>query len=204
MAIGLGRGGGVVAVAGLGHALMMSGRGGGARFAHRHRERRKGQRQCNHQGEEKAYAHARSYGRKAIYWQRHGTFVAPGLALSGEYVYNVRDAAASVISGRLRRVDGAAFGRRRGPKWRSVEYGEKYWYGRPCREAVLCCIAGISGGDDLVEGWGEIVAYVVAVYLVLTAIVGRCLIYRALDVNTCDHGGTYHSGEDPYDGRAGN
>ncbi|WP_187107740.1 YgaP family membrane protein [Sphingomonas xanthus] len=55
-----------------------------------------------------------------------------------------------------------------------------------------------------VQGTAEIISYVVAAYLALTAIVGQCLIYRALDVNSKDHGGTYHSGEDPFDGRAGN
>ena len=67
---------------------------------------------------------------------------------------------------------------------------------RLCFAALLAFLA--------FEGWGETVSYIVALYLALTAIVGRCLVYRALDVNTCDHGGTYHSGEDPYDGRAGN
>ena len=71
---------------------------------------------------------------------------------------------------------------------------------RLCFAALLAFLAATTS----VEGWGETVAYVVAVYLALTAIVGHCFVYRVLDVNTCDHGGTYHSGEDPYDGRAGN
>jgi hypothetical protein len=73
------------------------------------------------------------------------------------------------------------------------------------RVARLCFAAllGFLAMTTSVEGWGEIISYIVALYMVLTAIVGRCLIYSALDVNTCDHGGTYHSGEDPYDGRGG-
>ena len=56
-----------------------------------------------------------------------------------------------------------------------------------------------------VQGWGEIVCYAVAAYLALTAIFGRCLVYRMLDIDSChDHGGTYHSGEDVFDGRGGN
>ena len=68
------------------------------------------------------------------------------------------------------------------------------------------CIAGVLAFLALttsVEGVGEMISYAVALYLALTAIVGRCLIYKILDVNTCDHGGTYHSGEDPFDGRGG-
>jgi hypothetical protein len=71
---------------------------------------------------------------------------------------------------------------------------------RLCIAALLAFLAATTS----LQGWGETVAYVVAAYLALTAIAGRCLIYRALDVNSCDHGGTYHSGEDPFDGRAGN
>ena len=55
-----------------------------------------------------------------------------------------------------------------------------------------------------VEGWGEIIAYVVAAYLALTAILGSCIVYKMLDVDSCkDHGNTYHSGEDVFDGRGG-
>jgi hypothetical protein len=100
MAVGLGRCRHIVAVAsgggGLGYPFMVPA-GCRARFAHGHRERCEGQGHCNHKGEEKAYAHARSYGRKAIYWQRHRLFITPGLALSGEYVYDMGDAAASVF-----------------------------------------------------------------------------------------------------------
>jgi len=66
--------------------------------------------------------------------------------------------------------------------------------------AVLVFLAATPA----VNGW---VAYVFlggAAYLLLTAIIGHCLIYRALDVDSHVHGGTYHSGEDPFDGRLGN
>ena len=71
---------------------------------------------------------------------------------------------------------------------------------RLCFAALLAFLASTTS----VEGYGEIIAYVVAAYLVVTALLGTCFIYRALDVNCCDHGGTYHSGEDPFDGRGGN
>ena len=93
--IGLGRGWHFVAMRGLRHDLMMAGRRR-ASLAHRHGEGREGEGRCNQHEMEKAYAHARSYGRKAFYWQRHGNFITPGLALSGEYVYHMGDAAASV------------------------------------------------------------------------------------------------------------
>ena len=70
---------------------------------------------------------------------------------------------------------------------------------RLCFAALLAFLAMTTS----VEGVGEIISYVVAAYLVITAIIGSCLIYKVLDVNSCDHGGTYHSGEDPYDGRGG-
>ena len=70
------------------------------------------------------------------------------------------------------------------------------------------CVAGLLAFLALttaVEGWGEIIAYVVAAYLALTAILGSCLVYRMLDVDSChDHGGQYHSGDDVFDGRGGN
>lgn len=69
------------------------------------------------------------------------------------------------------------------------------------------CFAGLLAFLALttaVEGWGEIIAYIVAAYLALTAILGSCIIYRMLDVDSCkDHGNTYHSGEDVFDGRGG-
>ena len=65
---------------------------------------------------------------------------------------------------------------------------------------LLCFLAVTTA----VEGVLEIGFYIFGGYLLLTAVIGSCLIYRALDIDSHDHGGTYHSGEDPYDGRAGN
>lgn len=70
---------------------------------------------------------------------------------------------------------------------------------RLCFAALLAFLASTTS----VEGVGEIISYIVAAYLVLTALIGSCFVYKMLDVNTRDHGGTYHSGEDPYDGRGG-
>ena len=75
------------------------------------------------------------------------------------------------------------------------------------RVARLCFAAalGFLAFTTAVEGWGEIIAYIIAAYLALTAILGTCFIYRMLDVDSChDHGNTYHSGEDVFDGRGGN
>lgn len=55
-----------------------------------------------------------------------------------------------------------------------------------------------------VQGWGETISYIVAAYLLVTSVIGFDPIYKALDINSYDHGGTYHSGEDPFDGRGGN
>ena len=56
-----------------------------------------------------------------------------------------------------------------------------------------------------VDGTMAIIFYVLAGYLALTAVIGFCVIYKMLDVDSChDHGGTYHSGEDVFDGRGGN
>lgn len=71
---------------------------------------------------------------------------------------------------------------------------------RICVAALLAFLALTTS----LEGWGETVAYVVAAYLLLTALIGTCWIYRALDINSKIHAGTYHSGEDVYDGRGGN
>jgi hypothetical protein len=75
------------------------------------------------------------------------------------------------------------------------------------RVARLCFAAALAflAFTTSIEGVGEIIAYVVAGYLALTAIFGTCIFYRMLDVDSCkDHGNTYHSGEDVFDGRGGN
>lgn len=70
---------------------------------------------------------------------------------------------------------------------------------RVCIGALLAFLAFTPS----VDGGLAIAFYALAAYLVLTAIIDFCLIYRLLDIDTHDHGGTYHSGEDVYDGRGG-
>jgi hypothetical protein len=62
----------------------------------------------------------------------------------------------------------------------------------------------VLSADPTVDHWLTIGMYVAGGYLLLSAILGTCLIYRMLDVDSHVHGGTYYSGEDPYDGRGGN
>ena len=62
----------------------------------------------------------------------------------------------------------------------------------------------VLSADSGVDYWLTIVMIVFGAYLVLSALLGMCLVYRMLDVDSHVHGGTYHSGEDPFDGRAGN
>ena len=54
-----------------------------------------------------------------------------------------------------------------------------------------------------VNGIAAIITYSVAVYLAITALIGWCLVYKSLDINSKLHAGTYHSGEDVFDGRGG-
>ena len=62
----------------------------------------------------------------------------------------------------------------------------------------------VLSANSSVDYWLTIGMYVAAGYFLLSAILGTCLIYRILDVDSHVHGGTYYSGEDPYDGRGGN
>jgi Inner membrane protein YgaP-like, transmembrane domain len=62
----------------------------------------------------------------------------------------------------------------------------------------------VLSANSAVDYWLTMVLFVAAAYFLLSAILGTCLIYRVLDVDSHVHGGTYHSGEDPFDGRAGN
>jgi hypothetical protein len=68
----------------------------------------------------------------------------------------------------------------------------------------VAALLAFLAATPAVNGWAAYVAYGVAAYLALTGLIGTCFIYRALDINSNEHGGTYHSGEDPFDGRAGN
>jgi ABC-type multidrug transport system permease subunit len=62
----------------------------------------------------------------------------------------------------------------------------------------------VFSANSSVDRWITILFYVAGGYLLISAILGTCLIYRMLDVDSHVHGGTYYSGEDPYDGRGGN
>ena len=62
----------------------------------------------------------------------------------------------------------------------------------------------VLSANPAVDYWLTMVLYVGAAYFLLSSLIGSCIIYRVLDVDSHVHGGTYHSGEDPFDGRAGN
>lgn len=62
----------------------------------------------------------------------------------------------------------------------------------------------VLSADGDVDRWITIGLMVVGAYLLLTALIGFCLLYRMIDMDTCIHSGTYHSGEDVFDGRGGN
>ena len=61
----------------------------------------------------------------------------------------------------------------------------------------------ILSADPSVDRWLKILLYVGGGYFLLSAALGTCLVYRVLDVDSHVHGGTYHSGEDVFDGRGG-
>ncbi len=69
---------------------------------------------------------------------------------------------------------------------------------------VIAAVLAFLAFTPSVNGTAAIITYSVAAYLAVSAIIGFCVIYKAIDINSCDHAGTYHSGEDPFDGRAGN
>lgn len=62
----------------------------------------------------------------------------------------------------------------------------------------------VLSASSSVDYWLTMVLWVAGAYFLISAILGTCLIYRILDVDSHVHGGTYYSGEDPYDGRGGN
>lgn len=62
----------------------------------------------------------------------------------------------------------------------------------------------VLSADPQMDQWITYGLWIVGAYLVLTALIGMCLIYRMMDMDTCVHSGTYHSGEDVFDGRGGN
>lgn len=71
---------------------------------------------------------------------------------------------------------------------------------RVIRLVVAATLAFLTA-TPAADGWLAYVFLAAAVYLALSALLGSCLIYKLLDVDSHVHGGTYHSGEDPFDGR---
>ena len=57
--------------------------------------------------------------------------------------------------------------------------------------------------DGLIGCWVSYIAWGIAAYLLASAVLGFCIFYKALDFNSKEQGGTYHAGEDPFDGRGG-
>ena len=73
---------------------------------------------------------------------------------------------------------------------------------RVVRLFVAAVLAFLASTPAL-NGTAAYIAIGVAAYLAISAITGFCLIFKALDVDSHVGGGTYHSGEDPFDGRGG-
>lgn len=77
--------------------------------------------------------------------------------------------------------------------------------GNADRVVRLVVAAGLAfvAFTPAVDGWMATAFYIFAGYLALTALIGMCVFYRLLDVNTHDQEATYYSGEDVFDGRGG-
>ena len=73
---------------------------------------------------------------------------------------------------------------------------------RTARLVVAAALAFMAY-DKVIAGWAGYIAWGLAAYLLVTALIGFCIIYKALDFNSKEQGGTYHAGEDPFDGRGG-
>jgi hypothetical protein len=68
---------------------------------------------------------------------------------------------------------------------------------------VVAVTLAFLAATPAVNGWLAYLFLAAAAYLTISAIIDFCVIYKVLDVDTHVHGGTYHSGEDPFDGRGG-
>ena len=73
---------------------------------------------------------------------------------------------------------------------------------RVARLVVAAALAFLAY-DHVIEGWAAYLSWGISAYLLVTALIGFCVIYKALDFNSREQGGTYHAGEDPFDGRGG-
>lgn len=68
---------------------------------------------------------------------------------------------------------------------------------------VVAAALAFMAWDKAMEGWVAYIGYGLAAYLAVSALLGFCVFYKALDFNSKEQGGTYHAGEDPFDGRGG-
>lgn len=73
---------------------------------------------------------------------------------------------------------------------------------RTARLVVAAALAFLAWGH-VIEGVVAYIAWGIAAYLAVSAAIGFCVFYKALDFNSKEQGGTYHAGEDPFDGRGG-
>jgi len=73
---------------------------------------------------------------------------------------------------------------------------------RVARLVVAAALAFITY-DRMIEGVVAYISWAIVAYLLLTALIGHCFFYKMLDFNSKEQGGTYHAGEDPFDGRGG-
>ena len=73
---------------------------------------------------------------------------------------------------------------------------------RVARLVVAAALAWMAY-DKVIEGTVGYIAYAIAAYLLLSALISHCIFYKMLDFNSKEQGGTYHAGEDPFDGRGG-
>ena len=73
---------------------------------------------------------------------------------------------------------------------------------RVARLVVAAALAFVAY-DGMVGQLVGYIAYAIAAYLLLSALLGHCIFYKMLDFNSREQGGTYHAGEDPFDGRGG-
>ena len=73
---------------------------------------------------------------------------------------------------------------------------------RVARLVVAAALAWLAY-DKVIGGVVGYIAWAVAAYLLLSALLSHCIFYKMLDFNSKEQGGTYHAGEDPFDGRGG-
>jgi hypothetical protein len=68
---------------------------------------------------------------------------------------------------------------------------------------VVAAALAFMAYDGVIGGIVGYIGWAVAAYLLLTALIGHCFFYKMLDFNSKEQGGTYHAGDDPFDGRGG-